>query len=467
MAETAIGIIRKVIIKLMVPLAILSLFLLISVTSCDLLDFQTGLEGELSAEEKAETGEGDLESKNMITTHITLWDYIEPRERITLINSVENFMAENEHINMETRHFRNREELEDQFEAASLAGSGPELLLIDFDGVHRLAPGNVLKEISDEENEFDYSSILNGLVEISEYSGRKYIIPFRSLDFLVFLYNRDLINDPPRSFDEVIEYCSSVNDFTRQTYGFLMDASEPDWVIPFIGGYSGWIVDYNTDSLALDIEAVEKALEFLNYIYNEERILPSGMEYGEISDLFKSGNAHMIIDNVNSIEEYQEEGLNVGVSKIPLVYQGDEYPTPLISGLGFMINVNCYGNELEALNEFITYMLSEEVQLDWNSTTQTLPVLKSLASSAVVRNDDIVNGAFQQAELCRGKPYEKLIMVIRDAIRDNVKNVISGDILPEDAALKIQEDALRLRSEEILIEKTGGPSEADEAGEGE
>ena len=466
MVKTDIGIKRRIIIKLIVPFAVLSLLLLINITSCDLLDFQTGLEGKIS-EEEAEIGEGGLESKDMVTTHIILWDYIKPRERTALINSVENFMAENDHISIETRHFRNREELEDRFEAASLARSGPELLLMDFDGVQRLAPGNVLKEITGEEDGFDYSSMLNGLVEISEYNSKKYIIPFRSLDFLVFLYNGDLINEPPQSFEEVIEYCRKVNDFTQQTYGFLMDASEPDWIIPFIGGYSGWIVDYNSNSLALDIEAVEKTLEFLIYIYNEEKILPSGIEYGEISDLFKSGNAHMIIDNVNSIEEYQEEGLNVGVSKIPLTFQGDEYPTPLISGLGFMINVNCYGNELEALNEFITYMLTEEVQLDWTSATQTLPVLKRLDNNVTIRNNDIVYGAFQQAKLCRGKPYEKLIMVIRDAIRDNVRNVISGDILPADAALKIQEDALRLRSEEISIEEADEAAGAEESGESE
>ena len=44
-------------------------------------------------------------------------------------------------------------------------------------------------------------------------------------------------------------------------------------------------------------------------------------------------------------------------------------------------------------------------------------------------------------------------MVIRDAIRDNVKNVISGDILPAEAALKIQEDALRLISGTVSVEE--------------
>jgi ABC-type glycerol-3-phosphate transport system substrate-binding protein len=194
-------------------------------------------------------------------------------------------------------------------------------------------------------------------------------------------------------------------------------------------------------------------MEFLIYIYNEEKILPASMEYSEISDLFKSGNVHMIMDDLNAVEEYREAGLNLGVSKIPRVLGGNKYPTPLISGFGFMININCYGIELEAVNEFIDYMMTEEVQVDWNLNTHTIPVLKSIDSNIAMRDDDILYNAFQQAKLCRGKPYERLIMVIRDAIRDNVENVISGDLVPADAAILMQEDALRLRSGEILLEE--------------
>ena len=106
-------------------------------------------------------------------------------------------------------------------------------------------------------------------------------------------------------------------------------------------------------------------------------------------------------------------------------------------------------------------MMTEEVQIDWNSDTQTIPVLKKIDDNVMILNNDIIYGAFQQAKLCRGKPYERLIMVIRDAIRDNVENVISGDLLPADAALIIQEDALRLRSGEILVEEPEEEGDAE------
>lgn len=441
-------------------IAILLIFVLLTV-SCDLLDSSTGDEGE--EPEEGETGdiEGISGAGEGISSQITLWDCSDPEEKIALIDSIEDFMAKNSNIEIETKHFRNREELEDQFEAASLAGAGPELMLVNLDSVQRLASGNVLKEITDGEDGFDYSLIIDGLGEISEYNGRKYIIPFRGFDFLVFIYNKEQLEEPPESFEEVVEYCKEVNNFGKQTYGFLLNSSEPDWIIPFIGGYSDWIIDYSSTSLTLATNATEEAMEFLIYIYNKEKILPAVVEYGEINELFKSGNAHMIIDKFGTVKEYQDAGLDIGVSKIPRVLGGSKYPTPMISGFGFMINVNCYGDELEAVNEFIDYMMSEEVQLDWNLDTSTIPVLKSMGRNIVMRGDDIIYNAFQQAKLCRGKPYERLIMVIRDAIRDSVENVISGDLLPADAATVIQEDALRLRSVGVQVEENG-----DEAGDG-
>ncbi|PIU28921.1 MAG: hypothetical protein COT09_03610 [Candidatus Hydromicrobium americanum] len=437
-------------VRLIIMSIALSLFFLLNNTSCNLINPQVEGDMRKAEEEVAEEGDGEITASEKLPIQITLWDCLDPKERFALIESVDNFIVENDHIDIETRHFRSQGELEDQFEAASLAGAGPELLLLDFDGVQRLVPGNVVKEIVDEA---DYSLFLGGLVEISEYNNRNYIIPFRSFDFLALLYNKDLLDEPPVSFEEVIEYCKEVNNFNKGVYGFLLNTSEADWIIPFIGGYEDWIVDYSSDSLTLDTEATKRAMEFLTYIYNEEKILPYDIEYEEINELFKSGNAHMIINNIRSIKEYQEAGLNFGVSKIPRAWKGNKYPTPLISGLGFMINVNCYGSELEAANEFIRYMLTEDVQIGWTSNTDTFPVLKNIDRNETVRNNDIVYNALQQAKVCRGKPHEELIKVIRDAIRDNTKSVISGDILPAEAALKIQEDALRLRSGTISVEE--------------
>lgn len=453
---------KKIASKGLLILFIMILPFLFFMVSCELLS--PGEEGDVEPVEEGieESPEEELADVEKQDVEITLWDYLEPRGRLALMETIEDFTNENSHIDIDIKHFRSQEELEDQFEAASLAGAGPELILVNFDGVQRLAPENVAKEIISETiNTADYSLFLDGLVEISKYNDRNYIIPFRSFDFLVLLYNKEFVESPPGSFEEIIEYCNEVNNFSQNIYGFLLNNNEADWIIPFIGGYGDWIVDYGSNSLTLANQATIKTMEFLDYIYNQEKILPSNIEYSEINELFKSGNVHMIIDNVNMVKEYRTAGLDIGVAKIPCPLQSNKNSTPLISGSGFIININCYGNELEAVNEFIKYMLTEEVQVEWTSSTDTFPVLKNIDINSQIRTDGIILNSFQQAKLCRGKPYEKLIMVIRDAIRDNTKNVISGNMLPEDAALKIQEDALRLRSGDDVAEEAEGAEDVE------
>jgi ABC-type glycerol-3-phosphate transport system substrate-binding protein len=454
----------KIIIMIIAAMSLL--FFLASTSGCRLFSGEEegtgqGLETE---EESSETGEEFISSESITT--LKLWDCLEPGERMALTGSRSRFMSEHGDIDIETRHFRSQEELQDQFEAASLAGAGPQLLLLDFEGVHRLAGSNVVREIVDE---VDYTRVLNGLEEIAKYEGKSYIVPFRAYDFLALFFNRDIIGDAPDDFEGVFSYIQELEQSgEEEIYGFLLNESEGDWIIPFIGGYRGWIIDYDSNSLTLDSQAMQKTLQFLDYAYNQERLLQDGMEYGEINGLFKSGRAHMIIDQYRTAGEYIDSGINLGIAKIPRAWEGTGYPTPLISGLGFMININTYGEQLDAAKEFIDFMLGEETQQEWNKNTLTIPAVTGVGQEEFTAGQPLMENAFEQAKICRGKPDNRLIMVIRNAITDNVRSLLAGDITPEDAALKIQEDAIRLRSGAVPVEEQqpeGGKTDQESDGQ--
>ncbi len=380
---------------------------------------------------------------------ITIWNSCEPRERIALMENINEFANRNNLINIEVRHFRNQEELEDQFEAASLAGAGPEILLVNFDAVPRLAPENVIREITQEVN---YSLFLNGLVEISEYNNRRYIIPFTGNDFLLFYYNKDLIEGPPQTFNQIIEYSLEYNNPDENLYAFLLNGLEPDWIIPFIGGYSEWILDYSTNSLTLDTNSTKKTLDFLNLVFNEEQIAPYGIGYEEINNAFKEQNTAMIINGSWALEEYRNSGINFGVSKIPRTPDGIRNPTPMMSGLGFLININNFGAEYDASMKFINFMLSDEVQVSWAKNTLNFPAKIEFDDIDTSVNDEIIEKIMEISRSCRGKPNQSTLRAIRDAIRINSENVILENISSDEAVLKIQEDAIKLKSGGIRIE---------------
>jgi len=419
-------------------------------SSCRLLE-QEAEEAPGLQQLESETEEGQpiaVDSPTMVK--IAIWDYMEAKERLALIDSVEEYTSLNPEVDIEVRHIRSEEELLDQFEAASLAGSGPDLALVDLVTVQRLAESNVIKEITD----IDYSIFLGGLAEISEYNGKTYIVPFRANDFLIFYYNQAYLGSAPPDFESVIEYCGQVNNPQEQVYGFVLNQDEPDWIIPFIGGYSEWIIDYSNDSLSLDTTAMKKTLDFLCMLYDpQEPLIPQGMGYEEIDAMFKSGNIHMVINSFKAHSQYLEENINLGISIIPEVYGEGKNPTPLIRGIGFMVNVNSFGEELEASKSFIEFMLSTEQQVKWTEKTDTFPAVVAVEEDDYFKNNELLKNILSQAKLCRGIPAENIIRAVRDSLRINVPKVIAGDLPVEEAAGKIQEDAIRLRSGNISIEE--------------
>lgn len=449
---------RKLILKdlkiIIITLAVI--ILAAALCSCKIFGQKTSEENTENVTEPTVTQDQQQQQGELSSTEINIWDSVNPKERIALMDSIEDFMGLNPAVIINSRHFRSDEELLDQFEAASLAGSGPEILLSRIEAAQRLAASSVIRPT---ESEIDYTSIVAGLNEIASFNGEKYVIPFRAMDFLMLFYNKDLVSTVPGDFASLIEYCKEVNKPKEQIYGFLLNSKEPDWIIPFIGGYQDWIIDYNTNSITLNSQATVKTLEFLVKIFNEDKIQPFDIEYEEINNSFKSGNTHMIINGNWAIDEYREAKLNFGVAKIPVVWEGDKNPTPMIDGIGFMLNINYYGDKIEAAKKLIGYLMSEDVQASWNLSTQTVSVLKNAVDSAQAKDNSILQTAMEQEEICRGKPNEDVIRVIRDAIRINFENVINGNITPQEAVLKMQEDAIKLKSGNLKVEEiTRDPS---------
>jgi maltose-binding protein MalE len=398
-----------------------------------------------------ETGNTVTEEVEIRKRSISVWDSCEPKGRIFLMDNIENFLKENENIDISMKHFRSEEELVDVFTAASLAGAGPEIVLLSFDSMKKLAAENVLREIGDE---FDYSKFLAGLNDLTSFEDKKYIVPFSSSDFLILYFNKSAIQEIPTTFDNIIEYSKekiNSKDKHKTGYGFLLNASEPDWVIPFVGGYLDWIYNYDTGMINLNTNSMKNTLNFLDTLYNKEKIMPFEIGYENINEAFKSGEVDMIINGTWAINEYKEAGINFGVAKIPKVSDAITNPTPMISGLGFVVNVTCSNENFEVVKNFINYMISTDVQESLIYNTYSFPSILGLEKSELLNDDNIYNSLLQ-AKVCRGKPAEEDLRIIRDVIRTNLESFISGSLTVDDAVNKMQEEAIKLKSGEVKIE---------------
>ena len=427
---------------------LISLLILASGASCSLSLSTTS---SLTEESTGSTGPDNSQILNADLLNdgktINIWDSAQPKDRIFLMESINNFIKSNPELSINAKHFRSEEELVDVFSAASLSGAGPEIVLAGFDAMKKMAKENILKNLS---NEINFNIFLGGLTELSSFDGKKYIIPFSSSDFLVFYYNKDLISAVPANFDDVIAQSKELLGGKEPKYGFVINALEPDWIVPFIGGYNEWFYEYDSGDINLNSAAMEKTLNFINNIFNVEKIIPANNGYEELNNLFKSGKAAMFINGVWAVDEYKEAGINFGISKIPRNTVFGASPTPMISGLGFMVNSNSSVKSFDTAKMLIDFMISPDIQTSWALNTSSYPAITGLETGSLSGNDLIYN-ILLQAKVCRGKPQEEDMQLIRDVLRMNIESILSGDISPADAKEKMQEDLLKLKSGEIEL----------------
>jgi len=114
---------KRAFIRTAVPVIIMVFFLITAISA--------------EAEQADEDIEGAAKASATVTA-IDIWDSCGAGERIAMLDSIEGFLVMNPSVEINTRHFRSQEELEDQFEAASLAGSGPEMILVDMDLLQKI-----------------------------------------------------------------------------------------------------------------------------------------------------------------------------------------------------------------------------------------------------------------------------------------------------------------------------------------
>ena len=190
----------------------MAFFIVFSGVSCNIFNGKEIQNQSTETTEATTAQESQNISGGTAPVEISIWESATPEEGVALMDSIENFMTLNKGIKINSRHFRSDEELLDQFEASSLAGSGPEILLSNFDSAQRLASSGAIRNV---DNMIDFNGIINGLAEISNYNSKKYIIPFRATDFLMLFYNNNLVESVPPDFTSLIEYCKKVSKLNK------------------------------------------------------------------------------------------------------------------------------------------------------------------------------------------------------------------------------------------------------------
>lgn len=273
------------------------------------------------------------------------------------------------------------------------AGLGADVVVFPHDNLGRaVTAGLVLPNDFYEETSRSQNSEI--AVNAVTYDGVLYGYP-RAVETYALFYNKALIAEAPKSFDEVVQFASTFNDAASNKYALMWDVGNFYFSYPFIstGGYVYGSNGTDKNDIGLNTEGAVAGLAYYGSLKNSILPMNSGdVNYDIKKGFFTGGTLAMDINGPWTIGDYKASGIDFGVAPLPSI---NGQPASSFSGVkAWYVNYN--SKYPQAARLFANFASSKDAQLLDLKLTGALPANIEASNDPAVQNDDIVKAFITQ-----------------------------------------------------------------------
>ncbi len=335
---------------------------------------------------------------------------------------------------------------------SAMGGSGPALFWGASDNIGPFVELEVIKPLEEFfDKAFLNSFITEPIPANTWFQNHLFQIADRVGNHLCLVYNKKLVKNPPKTLSELQEIGKQLTkdldgDGKPDRYALAWNYTEPFFAVPFINGYGGKILDENNRP-TLNTEATIKAAQLIFDLANKDRIIPIECDYEISNALFLDGYAAMIINGPWSWGTYLENGIDIGIARIPMIDETGLCASPMVSPLGYSVNINLKGEKLKITLELLKYLTSSEVELEFTRAMGTIPSRKDAFQDSLVSQNEIIRSSIHQMEVGTLMPVVTELRWIWDAMRPSYQSIFTGQVSPAQAAEDMQVLAEKLIKE--------------------
>ncbi|WP_435923669.1 sugar ABC transporter substrate-binding protein [Paenibacillus sp. DYY-L-2] len=226
----------------------------------------------------------------------------------------------------------------------------------------------------------------------------------RSAETMALYYNKSLVKEAPKSFDDVLEFSKTFTNKDQNKYGIMWEAGNMYFNYPFIASAGGYLFGNNgTDPNDIGL-ANDGAIEGLKVFQSLKAALP--INTGDINpdikrSLFGSGDVAMDINGPWELAGYKAAlGDNLGLAPYPTV-AGKTAIT--FSGIKVWV-VNSFTKYPNAAKLFANFASNKDAQLLLNEKVGAVPTNLEALESDQIKNDPYVSAFAEQAKNSQPMP---------------------------------------------------------------
>ncbi|MGX7419767.1 extracellular solute-binding protein [Carnobacterium gallinarum] len=332
----------------------------------------------------------------------------------------------------------------DQLDALSLdgpAGKAPDVMMSAYDRIGSLGQQGHLSEVK-LGNESNYDKTDKAQVEVD---GKTFGEP-AVIETLVLYYNKDLVSEAPKTFDELETLAKDPRfDFAAEAgknTGFLAKWTDFYYSYGLISGYGGYVFGKDgTDPTDIGLNN-KGAVEGISYgVKWFQDVWPKGMQditgAGDfVTNQFTTSKTAAIIDGPWQAQAYKESGVNFGVAAIPTLKNGKAYQ-PFGGGKAWV--VSNYSKNKEVSQKWLDYVTNKDNQVKFYEATNEIPANQAAREVAKESNNELTNAVIEQYANAQPMPNIPEMGEIWTGAENLMFDAASGKKTPEqtaDAAVK-------------------------------
>lgn len=267
-----------------------------------------------------------------------------------------------------------------QTEGKTEAGAA-DLIVFPHDNIGQAASAGLLFSLNDlpaltkNLNDNFYPAAVNGA---KMTDGKFYGMPLAMETYALF-YNKDLLPEPPKSFEELIEKTKPLTNKSQQKFGILFEPANFYFSYAFLSADGGYVFKDGTNAsdIGLNNEGAVKGLEGMLKLKEISVDKAEDANANVVKTLFNEGKVASVISGPWFLGDLKDTKINYGVVHLPTL--NGKAPKSF-SGVR-ILGINSTTKYPQAAALFVQFATSKEMLTKRYEMTGQIPPLKDFAPS--------------------------------------------------------------------------------------
>lgn len=254
-------------------------------------------------------------------------------------------------------------EPERQFLVVAGSGGGPDIFFFAHDRIGEYVNGGLLSEIKPSKA-IKNANVAVGWEAVS-FNGQYWGYPISS-EAIGLVYNKDLIAQPPKTFEELFKLNDRMKSKGVETIAW--DYANAYFSYPLFAANGGYVFKrtaegFDTANVGVDSASFRTGAQYIKDLI-DQGVMMKDTDYGVMDSKFNEGKVAMMINGPWSWGNLEKNGVNYGVAPLPTLNGGTA--KPFVGVYSAMINANST-NKAAAIEFLENYLLTEAGLKLWDA----------------------------------------------------------------------------------------------------